>query len=146
MKLYIQMSGGQPHEHPIVEWNFKQAFPDIDVNNLPPEYCPFVRVEAPALGVYEKNQTVSYGLVEGLAGTYTDIWTCEDMTAEEKLAKQNAVKIAFSTEHPTWASWDFDEDTCTMVPPVPRPNNEDPYVWNEETLLWVIPPEAEEEV
>jgi hypothetical protein len=68
------------------------------------------------------------------------------MTAEEKLAKQNAVKIAFSTEHPTWASWDFDEDTCTMVPPVPRPNNEDPYVWNEETLLWELSPEAEEEV
>jgi len=146
MKCYIQIVGGLPHEHPIVEWNFKQAFPDIDVNNLPPEYCPFVRVEAPALGVYEKNQTVSYGLVEGLAGIYTDIWTCEDMTAEEKLAKQNAVKIAFSTEHPTWASWDFDEDTCTMVPPVPRPNNEDPYVWNEETLLWELSPEAEEEV
>jgi|TARA_B110000211_G_C13971866_1_gene505345 hypothetical protein len=145
MKLYIQMSGGQPHEHPIVEWNFKQAFPDIDVNNLPPEYCPFVRVEAPALGVYQHNQAVSYGLVEGLAGTYTDIWTCEDMTAEEKLAKQNAVKIAFSTEHPTWASWDFDEDTCTMVPPVPFLG--DPYtLWDEETLLWVIPPEAEEEV
>ena len=81
-----------PHEHPIIESNFKQAFPDIDVGNLPPEYCPFVRVAAPALGVYQKNQTVSYGLVEGTAGTYTDIWACEDMTAEEITAKQDAVK------------------------------------------------------
>lgn len=136
MKLYIQIRDGQPYEHPIIEWNFKQAFPDIDVNNLPPEYCPFVRVEAPVLGPYEKNQTVSYGLVEGTAGTYTDIWTCEDMTAEEILAKQNAVKAAFAENNPTWVSWTFDEDTCAMVPPVPYPDTSLLYDWNEDTQTW----------
>jgi len=139
MKLYIQIRDGQPYEHPIVEWNFIQAFPDIDVNNLPPEYCPFVRVEAPVLGPYEKNQTVSYGLVEGTAGTYTDIWTCEDMTAEEILAKQNAVKATFAEMRPTWASWTFDEDTCAMVPPVPDPSIPSSnvfYEWNEDALAW----------
>ena len=125
MKLYIQIRDGQPYEHPIVEWNFIQAFPDIDVNNLPPEYCPFVRVEAPVLGPYEKNQTVSYGLV--------------DMTAEEILAKQNAVKATFAEMRPTWASWTFDEDTCAMVPPVPDPSIPSSnvfYEWNEDALAW----------
>mgnify|MGYP003633260019 FL=1 len=59
------------------------------------------------------------------------------MTAEEKLAKQNEVKIAFSTENPTWASWDFDAATCAMVPPVARPEEGGPYLWNEETTSWV---------
>ena len=85
------------------------------------------------------------GTSNRLAGTYTDIWVCEDMTAEEKLAKQNAVKTAFSTEHPTWASWNFDEDTCTMVPPVSYAGGMYSF-WNEENLAWEIPPEAEEEV
>jgi hypothetical protein len=136
MKLYIQIRDGQPYEHPIIEWNFIQAFPDIDVNNLPPEYCPFVRVEAPILGPYEKNQTVSYGLVEGMAGTYTDIWACEDMTAEEILAKQNAVKAVFAENNPTWKSWTFDEGTCAMVPPVSPPDTSGMYQWNEDTKTW----------
>ena len=138
MKCYIQIVNGLPHEHPIVEWNFKQAFPDIDVNNLPPEYCPFVRVGPPVLGPYEKNQTVSYGLVEGMAGTYTDIWTCEEMTSEEKTAKQQSVKDEFAVDYPTYASWTFDEATCSMVPPVPYPSDpsSNRFTWNEENQIW----------
>ena len=132
MKLY--MSGGQPHEHPIVEWNFKQAFPDIDVDNLPPEYCPFVRVQAPVLGAYEKNQTVSYGLVEGLAGTYTDIWVCEDMTAEEITTKQDAVKAEWAENG--FASWTFNEATCAPTPK-PADSENQVHAWNEETTSWM---------
>jgi len=136
MKLYIQMRGGQPHEHPIIDWNFEQAFPDIDVDNLPPEYCPFVRVKAPILGAYEKNQTVSYGLVEGLSGTYTDIWVCEDMTAEEITTKQDAAKAAW-TENSGFVSWIFNEATCAYEAPVAIPEEGGPYHWNEETSSWV---------
>ncbi len=139
MKCYIQIVNGQPYEHPIIEWNFIQAFPEIDVNNLPPEYCPFVRVQAPILGVYQHNQTVSYGLVDGLAGTYTDIWACEDMTAEEITAKQDAVKASWA-ENDGFASWVFNEETCSFDPPTPQPADlaNQTYVWNEETLSWII--------
>tara|TARA_R110002124_G_scaffold161018_2_gene328277 strand:- start:314 stop:748 length:435 start_codon:yes stop_codon:yes gene_type:complete len=139
MKCYIKIVNGQPHEHPIIDWNFKQAFPDIDVDNLPPEYCPFVRVQAPVLGVYEKNQTVSYGLVEGLSGTYTDIWVCEDMTAEEITAKQDAVKAEWA-ENNGFASWVFNEETCAYEAPTPKPADlaNQTYVWNEETTSWII--------
>jgi|TARA_R110000824_G_scaffold382964_2_gene576292 hypothetical protein len=138
MKLYIQMSDGQPHEHPIIDWNFKQAFPDIDVDNLPPEYCSFVRVQAPILGPYERNQTVSYGLAEGLSETYTDIWVCEDMTAEEITAKQDAVKAGWA-ENDGFASWVFNEATCAYEAPTPRPASSENqvHIWNEETLSWM---------
>jgi hypothetical protein len=88
MNLYIRLQNGEPFEHPILEDNFVLAFPDVDTNNLPPEFARFVRVSPPKLGVYEKNQTVSYELVDGV---YTDVFSCEQMTEEEKIAKQNEI-------------------------------------------------------
>jgi len=89
MELFIRIQNGQPFEHPIMEDNFRQAFPHIDTNNLPAEFARFVRVANPALGVYEKNQTVSYQLVDGV---YTDVFSCEQMTAQEIAAKQQTTK------------------------------------------------------
>jgi hypothetical protein len=83
MNLYIRIKDGKPFEHPIVEENFKQAFPDVDLDNLPPQFSRFVRVAPPALGRYEKNQTVSYELVDGV---YMDVFSCEQMTDEEIFA------------------------------------------------------------
>ena len=80
MKLYIRIKDSQPFEHPITEENLKQIFPTIDVENLPSNICRFERKPAPQLGVHEKNQTVTYELIDGV---YTDIFRCEQMTAEE---------------------------------------------------------------
>jgi hypothetical protein len=33
-------------------------------------------------------------------------------------------------------SWILNEDTCLWEAPVPIPNNDNFYSWNEETLLW----------
>tara|TARA_R110002126_G_scaffold161584_1_gene309465 strand:- start:47 stop:367 length:321 start_codon:yes stop_codon:yes gene_type:complete len=85
MELYIRLQNGEPFEHPILGDNFRQVFPDVDANNLPPEFARFVRVSPPKLGVYEKNQTVSYELVDGV---YTDVFSCEQMTEEEKAVVQ----------------------------------------------------------
>ena len=41
MELFIQIRNGQPFEHPIFGDNFRQAFPDVDVDNLPPEFARF---------------------------------------------------------------------------------------------------------
>ena len=53
MKLYIRIKDGQTFEHPIFEDNFREAFPDVDVNNLPDEFAHFERVAPPTRGVYE---------------------------------------------------------------------------------------------
>ena len=133
MELFIRIQNGQPFEHPIMGDNFRQAFPNVDTNNLPAEFARFVRVAAPAVGPYEKNQTVSYQLVDG---AYTDVFTCEQMTAEEIAAKQQAVKDAWAA-NPLFASWTFNETTCAYEAPTPRPTDGKFYTWDEPTLAWV---------
>jgi hypothetical protein len=132
MELFIRIKDGQPFEHPIFGDNFRQAFPDVDTNNLPAEFARFVRVAAPALGVYEKNQTVSYQLVDGV---YTDVFTCEQMTAQEIAAKQQAVKDLWAIKG--FASWVFNEATCAFEAPTPMPTDGKMYGWDEPTASWV---------
>ena len=131
MELFIRIKDGQPFEHPIMGDNFRHAFPDVDTNNLPPEFARFVRVEAPKLGAYEKNQTVSYQLVDG---AYTDVFTCEQMTAEEIAQKQQEVKDFWAQNG--FASWVFNETTCRFDAPVPHPTDGKFYRWNESALNW----------
>jgi len=85
MELYIRIKDGQPFEHPILGDNFREAFPDIDTNNLPPEFARFTRIEAPTLDVYEVYEGGEYQLQED--GSYMDVHTTRDMTAEEKAAR-----------------------------------------------------------
>lgn len=129
MKLFIQIKDGKPFEHPILENNFTQVFPDIDVNNLPSNFAEFKKTEKPLLGVYEKNQTVKYELGED--GICRDVWSCEKMTEEEILEKQEFVKSEWiSVGNPQ--SWTFNEGTCLFDPPIPYPENRYEYYWDEE--------------
>jgi hypothetical protein len=132
MELYIRIQDGQPFEHPIMGDNFRQAFPNVDTNNLPAEFARFVRVAPPVIGVYEKNQTVSYQLVDG---AYTDVFACQQMTTEEIAAKQQAVKDAWLPN--SFASWTFNEATCAFEAPTPMPTDGKFYHWDEPTLAWV---------
>ena len=133
MNLYIRIHKGQPFEHPILENNFRQAFPDIDVNNLPPEFAYFERVLAPPLDVYQHNLRFQYE--KGIDGIYRDVWYCDEMTAEEIKEKQDAVKAQWAANN-GYPSWVFDETTCSFQPPIPYPNDDKHYVWNEGTLSW----------
>lgn len=133
MELFIRIKDGQPFEHPIFGDNFCLAFPHVNTNNLPAEFARFVRVKAPVVGVYEKNQTVSYQLVNGV---YTDVFSIEQMTAEEIAAKQQAVKDAWALDG--FASWIFNEATCSFEAPTSRPTDVGNYVWDEPSLSWVL--------
>lgn len=124
MRLFIQIRNGQPYEHPILEENFKQVFPHIDLNNLPPEFAVFERVENPrTAGVYQVDQ-VSYQWVDGVV---KDVWSHRDMTDAEKIQAQNKVKAAWAEQpEAAWAqqtdienlsNWVFDETVCAYRPP-----------------------------
>jgi hypothetical protein len=134
MELFIRIQNGQPFEHPIMGDNFRAAFPHIDTNNLPAEFARFVRVVPPDLGPYEKNQTVTYQLANGV---YTDVFSCEQLTAEEVAIKQQAVKDAWAASN-GFASWTFNETTCAFEAPTPRPLHGEFYRWDEPTLAWVM--------
>jgi len=133
MKLFIKVKNGQPYEHPILEENFREAFPSIDLNNLPSEFARFERVQRPeAAGVYELDQ-VAYQWVDGVV---KDVWSVRPLTDEEKTQKQNEVKAAWR-ENPGWTSWIFDEDVCFFKPPIPYPTDMKLYRWDESTVSWV---------
>ena len=134
MELFIRIKDGQPFEHPIFGDNFSEAFPDVDVNNLPPEFARFQRVEAPAWGPYQKNPYVTYE--RGVDGVYRDVWHCEEMTAEEIKAKQDFVKQQW-VEGPNFKSWLFNEEKCAFEPPLPYPTTGKPYAWDEEIVSWI---------
>lgn len=140
MELFIRIKDGQPFEHPIFGDNFREAFPHVDVNNLPLEFARFERVEPPARGPYDKNQRVQYE--RGADGVYRDVWYCDKMTAEEIKAKQEEVKGQW-VAGPNFASWVFDENTCSFHPPTPYPTTGKLYNWDESSISWIeVTPEA----
>ena len=135
MELFIQIRNGQPFEHPIFGDNFRQAFPDIDVDNLPPEFAKFERVERPILGLYQVmiQDEPTYEFVDGL---WKDVWQVRDMIAEEVAAKQQATKDAWAAlpNRDNFAAWTFDEATLRYVPPTPRPEGD--VAWDGTTNTW----------
>ena len=135
MELYIQIKDGQPFEHPILGDNFRQAFPSIDTENLPPEFAKFIRVDHPPIGVFEVYVDCTYELVNGVC---TDIHNIRPMTTEEKASRIEQAR----TNLP--ANWTLDEETLLISPP-PRPTvrGEYPYQLDQETGQWImssIPP------
>ena len=137
MNLYIQLENGQPINHPIMEDNLVQAFPNIDLNNLPSNFARFERIPAPMPTAYEINDGVTYEWIDGVV---KDVHHIRAMTPEEKTTTQNAVKDAWtaSGNAAAWTSWIFDEELCRYVPPVPYPELElGRYQWDEPSLNWV---------
>lgn len=117
MNLYIETENGVTKNHPAFEDNLLQAF-----GAIPEHWEPFVRVERPILGVYEL-MTADEPTYEKVDGVWTDVWHKRNMTAEEKAAKQQTVRNMFAAREQAenWFAWTLDEATCTMVPPIPRP-------------------------
>ena len=117
MNHYIETENGAIKNHPAFEDNLMQAF-----GSIPAHWEPFTRVERPTLGVYEL-MTANEPTYEKVNGVWTDVWHKRDLTAEEKTSKQQAVITAFASQDQAenWSAWTFDEATCTMVPPIPRP-------------------------
>ena len=132
MELFIKLDNGVPVEHPIMGDNFRQAFPNIDVNNLPSTFAKFVRVAQPPITVYEINDGFTYDWQDGVV---TDVWHIRPMTDEEKLELQTKVKAEWETNS-SFKSWTFDDATCSFLPPVPHPTDGKHYIWDESILNW----------
>lgn len=132
MELFIKIKDGQPFEHPILGDNFREAFPEIDVANLPSDFAKFERIAAPVAGTYELYEGVTYEWFEGVV---KDVHHIRLMTDEEKLAKQDAVKAEWAENG--FASWVFNEELCVFDPPIPHPTDGKQYRWDEPTTSWI---------
>jgi len=133
MNLYIQLQNGEPINHPIVEDNLRQAFPEMDLDNLPETFARFERVLGTGVGTYEVSEGATYEWVDGVV---KDVHHVRAMTAEERTAKQDAVKTAWQQSN-GFASWIFDEDQCRFLPPLAYPEDGHQYYWDEPTVNWV---------
>lgn len=131
MDLFIQLRDGEPFEHPIFGENFHQAFPDVDVENLPAEFARFVRVAAPTIGVYDVYEGVKY---ERSGDVFIDVHYVRPMTDAEKAQKQSDTQAQWAVNG--YASWVFDPETCTFNPPVPYPEDGKNYRWDEPSVSW----------
>lgn len=132
MELFIQIKDGKPLDHPISGENIEQAFPNVDLNNLPDWLARFIRVPPPSLGVYEVYEGVTYDRVND---SFTDTHHVRQMTDAEKLEKQNSVKAYW--ENIGFSSWTFNNETCEFDPPVPYPTDGKHYRWNESSTSWI---------
>ena len=143
MKLYIQIKEGQPYEHPIVEENLIAAFPHIDLDNLPPEFAPFERVENPKLANIYQIDVCSYQWVGNIV---KDVWTVQEKNSEEQIeirAKLRQTVIDSWNALPqreNFTAWIFNEITFQYEPPIPRPTTGQ-YIWHGATSTWVEPPQ-----
>ena len=118
MNLYIEVdSSGNVVNHPAFEENLIQAF-----GGIPAHWEKFVRVERPTLGVYQilESEEPTYQKIDGV---WTDVWSVREMNLEEKTSLQQSVKDSFANREQAsnWSAWFFDEETCTMKPPIPKP-------------------------
>lgn len=132
MNLYIQIVDNKPIDHPIIEDNFVRAFPNIDTENLPSNFAKFQRVEKPIIGIYQVyDEGVVYDWVDGIV---KDVHQVRAMSEEEILTLQNQVKSDWESNG--FASWVFNEETCSFDPPIPYPDDGNVYVWNEQAQQW----------
>lgn len=130
MNLYIRIVDGQITDHPILESNLLNAYPGIDLNNSQ-EYVKFIRVSKNVSeGIYE----MAYNTYEWDGDTVKDVWYTRPMTTAERKAEQETVKQDWQTYG--YPSWQFNEATCSFDPPVPVPDNDNRYRWNESTQNW----------
>ena len=138
MKLYIQIKNGQPYNNPIIEENLLQAWPGLDLKNLPVWLAYFERVsypDRPSLKVYDKEiQEIYYVKPDGVV---TERFEIIPLSSEEKIAKQDAVKASWAALDPAGpASWTFNPTLCAYEAPVPYPQDGLDYEWNEDTKAW----------
>jgi hypothetical protein len=108
MQLYIRIVNGQPFEHPIFDDNFRQAFPNVDTNNLPSEFAKFERIEQPSVGAYEVYEGATYEWIDGIV---KDVHHIRLMTDAEKTQKISQV---MAMPHPD--GWLFNEVLCAWTP------------------------------
>jgi hypothetical protein len=133
MNLYIKIVDGKPVDHPIQEDNFIQAFPGVDLENLPPEFARFSRVAVPqGARIYEINDS-TYDWDNGIV---KDVHVIRPMTPEEKESLQNQAKEFWAQQG--LASWVFNEETCAFDPPIPYPQDGHHYIWDEPTTSWIV--------
>lgn len=128
--LFIKIENNVVVNHPVLESNLRMFYPDLDPENPPDGFVKFVRSEVPVTKPNEIIDGVSYEISNYLTDlyktkTYTDIYNIREITPTDK----TAMVEQFKQMNPEQADWIFDHSTDTLVPPIPKPQDGEKYVW-----------------
>jgi hypothetical protein len=140
MRCFIRIKNGQPFEHPVVESNFRMAFPEIDVDNLPEDWAPFNRMEQPfdlLKGLFQKPVCTYTLSSDGI--TWQDTWNAEDISDDEK----NKIILHYQN-NPPGPNQTFDPATLGWSPTPIKPADEKTYLWKIDIGEWVVVPDKPE--
>lgn len=138
--LFIRVDDNGTIEHPILEENLREVFPDLDVNNPPSGFARFERVEVPAFEDFRVVYKTTYELSEQLTSqygtpTYTDVYHIREMTEEEKAGKtQCPTTYGMDIDTPVYNV--LDDEPATQQLEVPEKPEGD-YTWDPYTNTWV---------
>lgn len=139
--LYLRIENGVPISHPVIESNLRQFFPDCTIENPPEGFVRFERLPMPELGPYQVYDHTTYepsnfytDLYNQL--TYADMHHVRDMSLEER----DKIIAEFKQMNPELQSWVFDENTHTLVPPIPKPDDGKDYIWLSVQNQWIEKP------
>ena len=134
MKYFIEVKHNMPVDKPFDQNYLVKHFGNSAIDSLPEGIEEFNFVLAPQLTAYQKDQAVVYE--RGEDGLFKNVWSCQQMTEEEILEKQNLIKSIWASTN-AFASWVFNEQFCCFEAPVVYPNDGNKYVWDEPTTSWV---------
>jgi hypothetical protein len=135
MRCYIRVADGQVVGNPVVAENMLQAFPGIDLNNLPEGWAPFDRYAPPDDLLTSLTQVpVCTYMLSSDGVTWQDVWTAREMTDEERSAAY-AEKLAAGSKFPNLT---LSAATLVWEPNTPMPTDGKTYRWKWTTGEWVI--------
>lgn len=163
MELFIRIVDGKPFEHPIFGDNFREAFPDVDVNNLPPEFARFDRIPKPTADMFEVVEGPVYEWIDGIV---CDVWAIRSMTAEEEaqkrqdlsdnanaavefsknMAQQNANTAPSEAAKQAWLDYFAELNSWSLVDPVNPNIPKPPLVFADGTVMSTSAPGSEPNV
>lgn len=110
-RYFIKVKDGKAVDYPIQEDNFRQAFPNIDVENLPDTFALVQNVPIPKMKVYQKYIKTNFEVVGKQVKETHEI---KDFTNTEKKALQNKVKNSMEKSVPK--DYVFVDSLCSYVP------------------------------
>lgn len=127
---YIRIVNDKPFEHPIVESNLAQIVRDFDPENLPEGIEKFIRHAPPEqIGFLETFVGSTYQKIDGV---WQDVHEVRPLSEDEKNAK-----IKFMKDHFPFTSWTLNETTGEWISPVPLPDDNNLYTWDEDNKQWI---------
>jgi hypothetical protein len=136
--LFIKLDeNGRPESHPILEQNLADLIEGFDPTNPPKGFVKFVKVPVPEMHPYEKYEYLDYEYSPELSEEYgQETWHEVHHIQRMNEQERNDIIKKFKYLKPDLSDWVFDENTMSLVPPVPKPNDGKNYYWNTDVKAW----------